>query len=208
MLYGGFFSAIGLTECDAHGFHFIAACLQVDHHCAGGQSVIEFLLTASMALAQAPMHVDTISAASLEQFRGMYQHSPLCAKAELTLWTREKKTRVFSLCSSPTASRTSGYLQYRASSAGKVTFVYPATKAPPFGLFKYATYGNGDASIEFTNQGYSYSLADSLRGNSLIEVAAVNGPGKPATITCGGNQTLQLNYTMRLMHEFGLDDRD
>lgn len=161
-------------------------------------------LTTSTMLAQAHTPVSSIASATLDQYRGEYQQSPLCSRDEITLWSCESNKHVFSLCSSPAATRTTGYLQYRASNAGKVTLTYPATKVPPLGLFKYDSYANGDASVEFTNNGYRYSLIDPLRGNSFIRVAAPGAPGKTTEIACGGNQTLQVNYTMRLMYDFGV----
>ena len=155
-------------------------------------------------LAQAHTPVASITQATLDQYRDQYGQSPICTKDELTLWSCETGKRVFSLCSSQTATRTTGYLQYRASSAGKVTFTYPATKVPPLGLFKYDSYPNGNASIEFTNKGYHYSLVDQLRDRSSIVVSTPGASEKETEITCGPNQTLQVNYTMRLMHDFGV----
>lgn len=89
-----------------------------------------------------------------------------------------------------------------------LTFVYPAAKVPPLGLFRYTSSPNGNASIDFTNQGYAYSLGDPLRGKSVITVSAVGAPGNATQISCGPNQTLQVNYTMRLMDEFGVWNHD
>jgi len=171
------------------------------------RSAVLFLvlgLSSSTVLAQAHTPVPSITQATLGQYRDQYGQSPICTKDELTLWSCEISKRVFSLCSSQTATRTTGYLQYRASTAGKVTFTYPATKVPPRGLFKYDSYPNGNASIEFTNKGYRYSLVDPLRDKSSIVVSAPGASGKETEIACGPNQTLQVNYTMRLMHDFGV----
>jgi hypothetical protein len=165
-------------------------------------------LFASPAFAQRPLPASPITQATLDDHRKHDARSPLCTRDEITLWTCENKKRVFSLCSSPTASRTTGYLQYRAATGGKVTFAYPAVKAPPLGLFKYDIFGNGDASIAFTNNGYAYNLADVLRGHSAIYIAAPGVSGKETRIACGPNQSLQLDDTMRLMSEFGLWTRD
>lgn len=132
----------------------------------------------------------------------MYTPSPLCEKDELTLWSCSVGKRQYALCSSGVVSKTSGYLQYRAFKANKTALVYPAVRRPPMGFFKYAAYPNGDAAVAFVNDGYHYDLVDSLRGNSSILVTLPNG--EASEIECGGNQTLQLNYTMRLMYEAGL----
>jgi len=165
-------------------------------------------LLTSAAFAQKSTPVESITGATLDQYRGEYGQSPLCAKDEITLWTCQANKRVFSLCSSPTASRTTGYLQYRASNAGKVVFVYPAKKTPPAGAFNYVPAANGDATVEFTNNGYQYTLIDPLRERSYLDVLAPGASGKTTRIACGPNQTLQVNYTMRLMHDFGIWARD
>lgn len=172
-------------------------------------NVTAFLLSALVLItstvgAQVHKPVSSITTATLEQYRDQYQQSPLCSKDEITLWTCEKNRRMFSLCSSTAATRTTGYLQYRASNAGKVTFVYPATKVPPSGLFQYNSLGNGDASVEFTNKGYNYTLMDPLRNHSSIFVSASGSSRKAGEIVCGSSQTLQGNYTMRLMYDFGI----
>lgn len=161
-------------------------------------------LTTSTVLAQARTPVQEITTATLEQYRGEYRPSPLCSKDEITLWSCKANKRVFSLCSSKVATRTTGYFQYRASNAGKLTFAHPATKKPPLGTFKYDTSANGDASVEFTNGGYHYNLIDLIRGNSSIRVSAPGSSSKETEIACGGNQTLQVNYTMRLMYDSGV----
>lgn len=167
-------------------------------------SMLALGLAASAVHAGPAGPVPSIAQAALDDYRGMYQRSPLCAKEEITLWTCESGKRVFSLCSSATASATTGYLQYRAAHAGKLALAYPAEKAAPLGSFTYTSFGNGDVAVEFTNGGYRYSLIDPLRGPSQLRVAAPGPAGKETTIACGGNQSLQLNYTMRLMHDFGL----
>jgi hypothetical protein len=159
-------------------------------------------------VAQEHTSAPSIPQETLDQYRAMYSDSPLCSKGEITLWTCTNKKRTFSLCSSQTASRTTGYLQYRASNDGKLAFSYPAVKAPPLGLFEYNLAGNGDAYVEFTNNGYHYTLIDPLRSTSVIRVSPPGASAKETEITCGPNQSLQINFTMRLMSDFGLSERD
>ena len=159
-------------------------------------------LSASTALAQAP--VSSITQATLDQYREHYGKSPVCAKDEITLWSCTTKRREFALCSSPTVTRTTGYLQYRVVDAGKLSFAYPEKTVPPLGKFTYNSYPNGDASLEFTNKGYRYSLVDPLRDQSSIIVAAPGPSGKDTENSSGLNQTLQVNYIMRLMHDAGV----
>ncbi|WP_369942350.1 hypothetical protein [Xanthomonas medicagonis] len=157
-----------------------------------------------LATAQASEPIPSITQATLKDAESEYQHSPLCAKEEITLWTCETRKRVFSLCSSKVANRTSGYIQYRASEAGKLVLQYPADKKPPTGLFTYRSFLNGNASVEFSNGDYQYSLVDPLRSGSSILVSRPGSSGKTTEIACGPNQTLQLNYTMRLMYDSGV----
>ncbi|WP_254461317.1 hypothetical protein [Xanthomonas sacchari] len=156
------------------------------------------------AAARASEPLPSITRATLKDSESEYQHSPLCDKVELTLWTCQTRKRVFSLCSSKVVNRTSGYLQYRASEAGKLVLQYPAEKTPPAGLFTYSTFPNGNASIEFSNAGYRYSLLDPLRSGSSILVSPPGTSEKATEIACGPNQTFQLNYTMRLMYDAGV----
>ena len=163
-------------------------------------------LCAATVAAQANAPVASIANATLDSYRGEYQHSALCTKDEITLWRCEKNQREFALCAAPVVTRSTGYLQYRASNAGKLTFFYPATKKPPLGSFTYQTSANGDAAVEFSNEGYRYSLVDPLRQGSAVVVSAPGASGKTTRIGCGGNQTLQVNYTMRLMFDSGVWD--
>jgi hypothetical protein len=168
------------------------------------------LLTVAIALATAPVlsqertPVSSITNATWAQYSGEYQQSPLCSKKEITLWSCKTGKRVYSLCSSQTVTRTSGYIQYRASSSGKVVLTYPTDRKPPLGSFIYNSFANGDASIEFKNNGYEYTLVDPIRKASSINVSAPIASDKQTTINCGGNQTLQVNYTMRLMYDSGV----
>ncbi|UYK85199.1 hypothetical protein NG827_01910 [Xanthomonas sacchari] len=161
-------------------------------------------LTSLPLAAPASEPVPSISQATLQESEGEYQHSQLCGKDELTLWTCQTRKREFSLCSSKTVNRTSGYLQYRASESSKLVLQYPAQQKPPTGLFTYNTFPNGNASIEFSNGGYRYSLFDPLRSASSISVSGPGASDKTTQIACGPNQTLQLNYTMRLMYDAGV----
>ena len=163
---------------------------------------VVLVLGAAPVLAQKHTPVSSITNATWAQYSDMYQKSPLCGKDEITLWSCETGKRIYSLCSSLTVTRTSGYIQYRASSRGKIVLMYPTERRPPLGSFVYNSFGNGNASVEFTSNGYGYTLFDPLREKSSIHVLAP--AGKQTEIRCGGNQTLQVNYTMRLMYDSGV----
>ena len=162
------------------------------------------LAHAPIALSQQSAPVDSIAQATWAQYRDMYGKSPLCEAQEITLWSCAARKRLFALCSSQVVNRTSGHIQYRASKHGKVEFVYPAKKTPPAGFFTFNSAGNGDASIEFSSIGYHYTLVDALRGKSSIFVSTTQQLGRTTEISCGPNQTLQLNYSLRMMYDSGL----
>ena len=165
---------------------------------------VALALAAAPALAQEHAPVSSITNATWAQYSDQYQQSPLCSKDEITLWSCETGKRIYSLCSSHTVTRTSGYIQYRASARGKVVFTYPTERKPPLDSFMYNSFGNGNASVGFTSNGYGYTLFDPLREDSSIRISAPAPSGKQTEIRCGGNQTLQVNYTMRLMYDSGV----
>jgi hypothetical protein len=166
-------------------------------------SVVLIVVQAS-AFAQNTLPVSTITSATWEQYKAEYPLSPLCTHDEIPLWSCERGTRVFSLCSSRKVTRTTGYIQYRAANAGKVEMIYPSEKVPPLNFFAYSSFANGNTSIDFTNNGYVYSIFDPLRGKSSISVTPPEPAKKRVEISCQSSQTLQINYTMRLMYEAGL----
>ncbi|WP_244240841.1 hypothetical protein [Luteimonas yindakuii] len=162
-------------------------------------------LVAPSASGQHTAPVDYIREATWQAYSRYYPSSPLCSDDEITLWSCSVGKRQYALCSSRVVTHAQGYMQYRASKTGNAVFTYPAIKRPPSGAFTYSSYANGNASVEFANNGYRYSLVDPLRSESSIIVEAPSG--KTTGIACGGNQTLQVNYTMRLMSDAGIWDR-
>lgn len=147
----------------------------------------------------------TITDAKWPDYEGMYGKSPHCSKAEITLWTCETKKTLYSICSSRRVTASSGYIQYRVSRAGRVVYLFPESRRAPLGHFVFRTGASGDASLDFSNKGYEYSLTDPLRGASSILVASKASPSNASEISCkNGNQTLQLNYTLKLMYDAGI----
>ena len=169
---------------------------------AGPMLSLSFALAISPARAQESGLPDTITNATLESHLGLYRSSRLCETSELTLWSCSAGEREYALCSSHVVTRTAGHFQYRASKAGKKVFIFPEAIRPPAGLFTYEPTRNGDAAVVFVNGGYQYRLIDPLRDKSSILIT--NRQGKTNEIQCNDNQTLQLNYTMRLMHQGGV----
>lgn len=166
------------------------------------------LLISAPVFSQGRTPGSSITNATWKEYSSEYQQSVLCSKDEITLWSCETGKRVYSLCSSQSVTRSSGYLQYRASNSGKIVFTYPPERRPPLGLFVYNTFVNGDASIEFVNNEHRYTIFDPLRGRSSISAVAPTTSRKPTEIDCEPNQTLQVNYTMRLMYDSGVWKRD
>jgi len=162
-------------------------------------------LLAPSALLAKP--VDNITQAKWADYKDMYYSNGVCTAQEVPLWSCQTQRKVFALCSSITVNQHQGYLQYRAVQNGKVIFQYPATKRPPQGLFTYVSAGNGDAQLWFSNGHYRYTLNDPLRGLSSIDVAAQPPKKGGAFISCqNSNQTLQVNYSMKLMYDAGMWD--
>lgn len=166
------------------------------------------LLLSTVSLAQQDAEnrrpVSSITDATWEKYKDMYSSSPLCSKEEITLWSCETSSKTYSLCSSTHIDKTTGYIQYRVSRNGHTIFTFPNTKIPPVGLFSFQSYANGNASLDFSNGGYDYSLIDPLREESAIFVINKNTQRQSQVSCNGGNQTLQLNYTLRLMFDSGV----
>ena len=183
--------------------------MSIPHHHA---VAIVFALLASMPLpaacrqtADAQRPVASIREAQWEAYKDMYPQSPVCTTEEVTLWLCEKGHKAYALCTTPRVTTDAGYIQYRAAENGKIEFAYPSVKVPPAGLFAYDSSANGDAAVDFSNGGYRYTLVDPLRDASSILVQTEGKPGRVTRIDCdSANQTLQINYTMRLMYEGGV----
>ena len=151
---------------------------------------------------QEPGPGSVISAATWEGHSQYYPQSPLCESDEVTLWSCQADDQEHALCSSREMTRDDGHMQYRASGEGTTVLVYPEAKQPPAGLFAFTVSSDGNAAIEFEHQGDRYALVDALRGASAVVVHSPAGTKEKAS--CGSNQTLQVNYTMRLMHDSGI----
>lgn len=163
---------------------------------------LSLVLATPLAQSQESGPVSSIREATWKAYESEYPRSPLCGREELTLWSCGAPENEYALCSSRVVTRTEGYMQYRAAGPGRAEFIFPADKRPPVGTFTYDVYPNGNASVTFVSGADRYSLVDTLRGESIVLVP--DSSEKASEISCGGNQTLQLNYTMRLMYESGL----
>lgn len=146
-----------------------------------------------------------IADARWTDYADMYPTSALCETHEITLWTCDAKKETYSLCSSREITEDSGYIQYRAGTSDAVSFSFPEDNRHPNGIFDYSLSLNGDAGITFENGAYTYTLVDRLRGGSSVVVSKAPGNNDVADIACGNsNQSLQLNYTLKLMQLSGV----
>ena len=172
------------------------------------KSTVLFLLSGVLAVMVPPAASSEpgpgplITEAAWETHSHYYPQSPLCESHEVTLWSCQAQDREHALCSSREMTRRDGHMQYRASGEGAAVSVYPAARQPPAGLFDFMAFSNGDASIVFEHEGDRYTLVDALRGDSAVMVDAADGT--TARTSCGSNQTLQVNYSLRLMHDSGI----
>lgn len=159
------------------------------------------------AASQEPTPGSLIRSTTWEDHSQYYPPSPLCESDEVTLWSCQADDQEHALCSSRGSARVGdhGYMQYRASRGGSTMVVHPEEKRPPAGVFAFMAYSNGDAAVEFMRGESRYTLVDALRGDSAVVVEPSDGPA--TRIACGSNQTLQVNYTLRLMYESGIWER-
>ena len=98
-------------------------------------------------------------AVSVSAFAG--SASSHCSADEKVIFScKVAKSKVVSLCASPSLNTTSGYLQYRFGPLGQSPeLVFPATKDHPKDHFKGGTLmysGGGGAYLEFFNGDFEY----------------------------------------------------
>ena len=93
----------------------------------------------------------------------------LCTPKEVALWSCSTESKSFSLCASKDLGNNTGYIQYRASESGRLTFTYPANKQHPKGVFKVYQ-SNRFANFEFSNGKFSYRITDQLVGPTTIYI--------------------------------------
>ena len=149
-----------------------------------------------------------IANASWEDFKEMYPISALCEVDEITLWTCDDDEKTYSLCSSIEITEDVGYIQYRVGTEQGVNLVFPEHQHHPRGIFRQSLSPSGDVRITFRNSGHSYTLVDRLRGTSSIEVLPESESEGIAGVSCHNeNQSLQLNYTLKLVYQAGIADR-
>lgn len=127
----------------------------------------------------------------------------LCMAGESTVWTGTKGQKIFSLCASANLSQATGYLQYRAGTAGDIQFKYPEALENPHGIFSYSEAAHS-VEVDFSNGGYSYSISEQADG-SETDIDVTLPSGKASTIVLDkASDALGQNATMDLFQKLGL----
>jgi hypothetical protein len=120
------------------------------------------------------------------------QPNTLCAKDERTIFSCPVKrpAKIVSLCASKDLTSDRGYLQYRFGLPGKVELEYPKDRQGTQQKFKYSHYFRAQfemTSINFTIDGYEYSVFDDYNGEEKPKISSqgvsVTAPGKPKEVS-------------------------
>jgi len=126
----------------------------------------------------------------------------LCESKERTVWSCQVGTKIYSVCASQDLSGTTGYLQYRAGTAQKTDFRFPTVLLHPKDHFEFGLLAHG-ARLSFSNGGYSYSIAEDLKGGTIIDVEKSNR--SVSTIHCrDSTATLTETSTIDLFTSAGI----
>jgi len=119
---------------------------------------------------------------------GMLQPNSLCAKDERVIFSCPVKrpAKIVSICASKDLANDRGYLQYRFGLPGKVELEFPKDRHITQQKFQYSHYFRARfemTSINFTIDGYEYSVFDDYNGEEKPQISTqgvnVTAPGKP-----------------------------
>ena len=120
------------------------------------------------------------------------QPNTLCAKDERVIFSCPVKrpAKIVSVCASKDLTSDRGYLQYRFGLPGKIELKYPKDRQGTQQTFQYSHYFRARfemTSINFTIDGYEYSVFDDYNGEEKPEVisrgVSVTAPGKPKEVS-------------------------
>ena len=123
---------------------------------------------------------------------GTLQPNSLCAKDERVIFSCLVKppAKIVSLCASNDLTAGRGYLQYRFGLPGKIELEYPKDRQGTQQKFHYSHYFRAQfdtTSINFTNEGYQYSVFDDYNGEEKPKIStrgvSVTAPGKPKEVS-------------------------
>jgi len=120
------------------------------------------------------------------------QTTSLCAKDERVIFSCPVKrpAKIVSLCASKDLASDRGYLQYRFGLPGKIELEYPKDRQGTQSKFQYTHYFRAQfdmTSINFTIDGYGYSVFDDYNGEEKPKISSqgvsVSAPGKPKEVS-------------------------
>ena len=120
------------------------------------------------------------------------QSTSLCAKDERVIFSCPVKrpAKIVSLCASRDLTNDHGYLQYRFGVPGRIELEYPKERQGTQAKFQYSHYFRAQfdtTSINFTIDGYEYSLFDDYNGEEKPKIStqgvSVTAPGKPKEVS-------------------------
>ena len=120
------------------------------------------------------------------------QPTSLCARNERVIFSCAVKrpAKIVSICASKDLTSERGYLQYRFGVPGKIELEYPSDRHGTQQKFQYSHYFRARfdmTSINFTIEGYEYSVFDDYNGEEKPAVSSqgisVNKPGTAAKET-------------------------
>lgn len=120
------------------------------------------------------------------------QPNTLCAKDERVIFSCPVKrpAKIVSVCAAKNLTSVQGYLQYRFGLPGKIELEYPKDRKGTQEKFQYNHYFRARfdmTSINFTIDGYEYSVFDDYNGEEKPEIfsrgVSVTAPGKPKDVS-------------------------
>ena len=120
------------------------------------------------------------------------QTTSLCAKDERVIFSCpvRRPAKIVSLCASKDLTSDRGYLQYRFGLPGKIELEYPKDRQGTQSKFQYTHYFRAQfdmTSINFTIDGYAYSVFDDYNGEEKPKISSqgvsVTAPGKPKEVS-------------------------
>src|SRR5882757_875996 len=120
------------------------------------------------------------------------QTNSLCAKDERVIFSCpvRRPAKIVSLCASKDLTSDRGYLQYRFGLPGKIELEYPKDRQGTQPKFQYTHYFRAQfdmTSINFTIDGYEYSVFDDYNGEERPKISSqgvsVTAPGKPKEVS-------------------------
>src|SRR6266481_3651173 len=116
----------------------------------------------------------------------------LCVKDERIIFSCPVKrpAKIVSVCASKDLTNDHGYLQYRFGVPGKIELEYPKDRQGTQAKFQYSHYFRAQfdmTSINFTIDGYEYSVFDDYNGEEKTKIStqggSVTAPGKPKEVS-------------------------